>query len=237
MKNKKFNIALISAATSLMLAAPAVVSANEAGDILVKAGLAYVKPDTGKSAAYVAGGESGYDLTVGDDTQLYGAIAYFIDSNWAIEAIVATPFTHDVAISGDGALDSLPSTNIAEVTHLPPIVSVLYYFDTESAFQPYLGLGINYTFFWDEKFNTTGDTVGFSDLSLDSSVGYAVQAGFDYYFDEALFINASIRYADIQTDVTFNLQNDDLGTTDTLPGSSTIDVDPMVYTISLGYKF
>jgi len=220
MKNKKFNIALISAATSLMLAAPAVVSANEAGDILVRAGLAYVKPDTGSATAYLDVGNGpedlGNKLTVGDDTQLYGAIAYFIDSNWAIEAIVATPFTHDVALDGG---------NVAEVTHLPPIVSVLYYFDTSSAFQPYLGLGINYTFFWDEKFTAAG----YSDLSLDSSVGYAVQAGADYYFDDALFINASIRYADIQTDVTFNA-----GST---PGSSTIDVDPMVYTISLGYKF
>jgi len=226
MKNKKFNIALISAATSLMLAAPAVVSANEAGDILVRAGLAYVKPDTGSATAYLDVGNGpedlGNKLTVGDDTQLYGAIAYFIDSNWAIEAIVATPFTHDVALNG---------SNVAEVTHLPPIVSVLYYFDTESAFQPYLGLGINYTFFWDEKFNAGAQTDGFSDLSLDSSVGYAVQAGADYYFDDALFINASIRYADIQTDVTFNAGNG------TIPGSSTIDVDPMVYTISLGYKF
>jgi len=220
MKNKKFNIALISAATSLMLAAPAVVSANEAGDILVKAGLAYVKPTSSGSPAYVGSNYAGADLTVDDDTQLYGAIAYFIDSNWAIEAIVATPFTHDIALGGG---------NVAETTHLPPIVSVLYYFDTESAFQPYLGLGINYTFFWDEKFNAGAQGNGFSDLSLDSSVGYAVQAGFDYYFDEALFINASIRYADIETDATFNK--------DGAAGSSTVAIDPMVYTISLGYKF
>ncbi len=234
MNSKKINVALISAVTSLMLAAPAAVSANEAGDILVKAGLAYVKPDTGQSTAYLNGGDSGYALSVDDDTQLYGAIAYFISSNWAIEAIVATPFSHDVAISGNGALGEFSNLNVAEVTHLPPIISALYYFDTTSAFQPYVGVGINYTFFWDEKFNSTGAGAGFSDLSLDSSVGYAVQAGADYYFDEALFLNVSVRYADINTDVKFNLTEPD-GTV--LAGSSSIDVDPMVYTISIGYKF
>ncbi|MBL0711253.1 MAG: outer membrane beta-barrel protein [Colwellia sp.] len=226
MNSKKINVALISAVTSLMLAAPAAVSANEAGDILVKAGLAFIDPDSGKSPAYVGGDYAGADLTVGDDTQLLGNFAYFFNANWAIEAIVATPFTHDVALGGG---------NIAEVTHLPPIVSALYYFDTASAFQPYVGVGINYTFFWDEKFNSATQGAGYSNLSLDSSVGLAVQAGFDYYLDEAWFVNASVRYAYIQTDITFDVAGGSaLGGKD---GSSTIDINPMVYSLTVGYKF
>jgi len=205
--------------SALML--PTLVSATEAGDITVRGGFSLVNPDSGKSPVFLNGADSGLNLTVDDNPQLSGTIAYFFDSNWAVELIVATPFTHDVALEGG---------NVAEISHLPPIVSALYYFDTTSAFQPYVGLGINYTFFFDEEFNAAGQAGGFSNLSLDSSVGVAVQVGADYYLNEDWFVNASLRYADISTDVTFDVANG-------AKGSATIDVDPIVYSLMIGYKF
>ena len=216
MKNTILSTLVCSA---LML--PTLVSASEAGDITVRGGFSLVDPDSGKSPVFLDGADSGLNLTVDDNPQLSGTIAYFFDSNWAVELIVATPFTHDVALEGG---------NVAEISHLPPIVSALYYFDTTSAFQPYVGLGINYTFFFDEEFNAAGQAGGFSNLSLDSSVGVAVQVGADYYLNEAWFVNASLRYADISTDVTFDVANG-------AKGSATIDVDPIVYSLMIGYKF
>jgi outer membrane protein len=216
MKNTILSTLVCSA---LML--PTLVSASEAGDITVRGGFSLVDPDSGKSPVFLDGADSGLNLTVDDNPQLSGTIAYFFDSNWAVELIVATPFTHDVALEGG---------NVAEISHLPPIVSALYYFDTTSAFQPYVGLGINYTFFFDEEFNAAGQAGGFSNLSLDSSVGVAVQVGADYYLNEAWFVNASLRYADISTDLTFDMANG-------AKGSATIDVDPIVYSLMIGYKF
>jgi len=216
MKNTILSTLVCSA---LML--PTLVSASEAGDITVRGGFSLVDPDSGKSPVFLNGADSGLNLTVDDNPQLSGTIAYFFDSNWAVELIVATPFTHDVALEG---------SNVAEVSHLPPIVSALYYFDTTSAFQPYLGIGVNYTYFYDEEFNAAGQAGGFSNLSLDSSVGIAVQVGADYYLNEAWFVNASLRYADISTDLTFDVANG-------AKGSATIDVDPIVYSLMIGYKF
>ncbi len=218
---KKLKSTLMSAILSSMLAVPAVVLANQTGDIIVRGGVSLIVPDSGKSPVFLNGADSGLTLTVDDNAQISGTFAYFLNSNWAIEAVVATPFTHDVALEGG---------NVAEITHLPPIVSALYYFDTSSSFQPYIGAGINYTFFWDEKFNSAGRASGFSNLSLDSSVGLAVQVGVDYYLNDAWFVNASLRYADISTDVTFDVANG-------AKGSATIDVDPTVYSLMVGYKF
>jgi len=221
MHNKKLNITLISTIFSSMLAVPTLVLGNETGDFIVRGGASLVVPDSSKSAVFLNGADSGLTLTVDDNPQISGSFAYFLNSNWAIEAIVATPFTHDIALEGG---------NVAEVTHLPPIISALYYFDTSSSFQPYIGAGINYTFFWDEKFNSAGQASGFSNLSLDSSVGLAVQVGVDYYFNDAWFVNASLRYVDISTDITFDVVNG-------AKGSATIDVDPTVYSLMVGYKF
>jgi len=221
MSNKKLNSTLISAILSSMLAVPTVALANQTGDIIVRGGVSLIVPDSGKSPVFLNGADSGLTLTVDENAQISGTFAYFLNSNLAIEAIVATPFTHDVALEGG---------NVAEVTHLPPIISALYYFDTSSSFQPYLGVGINYTFFWDEKFSSAGQAGGFSNLSLDSSVGLAIQVGVDYYFNDAWFVNTSLRYADIETDVTFDVANG-------AKGSVIIDVDPTVYSLMIGYKF
>jgi|TARA_R110000868_G_scaffold126144_3_gene333055 outer membrane protein len=221
MKNKSLNTTLISALVYPMLMVPTLVSANETGDVIVRGGFSLVDPDSGKSPVFLNGSDSGLTVTVDDNPQLSGTIAYFFDANWAVEFIVATPFTHDIALEGQ---------KVAKASHLPPIVSALYYFDTASSFQPYVGIGINYTYFYDEKFNAAGEASGFSNLSLGTSVGGAVQAGVDYYLNEAWLVNVSLRYADISTDLTFDVANG-------AKGSSTIDVDPMVYSLMVGYKF
>ena len=63
------------------------------------------------------------------------------------------------------------------------------YFDTSSKLKPYVGLGVNYTIFFDEDFNSAPKSLGFSDLDLDASWGYSVQIGADYHIDDKWSIN------------------------------------------------
>ncbi|WP_396586757.1 OmpW family outer membrane protein [Bermanella sp. R86510] len=42
-------------------------------------------------------------------------------------------------------------------------------------------------------------------MSLDNSVGLAVQADFDYAFDEKMFVNASVMYVKIGTETALTL--------------------------------
>ncbi len=222
---KNFKLGLI--AVSVAAAAPAAYAFQQ-GDVIVRAGLTNVSPDDSSSNIFV-GSDLGVDLSVGDDTQLGLNIAYFITDRLNIEVLAATPFTHDVNF---GVSDPLGTGDrLGEVTHLPPTITLNYYFNNpSSAFQPYVGAGLNYTFIFDEKFTSANDAAGLKNLSLDNSFGFSAQLGVDYMVNDQWFINGSVRWIDIDTEASFNLN----GT----PGSvSSIEIDPMVYTISLGYRF
>lgn len=120
---------------------------------------------------------------------------------------------------------------------MSPTITANYDFaSSSSAFQPYVGVGINYTLFFNEEFTSENQALGFSDLDLDDSLGFAAQIGLDYFVNDKWFVNASVRYIDISTDATFNLDNAGLNL-DNAPGKVTVDVAPFVTTLSAGYKF
>ena len=218
MKKTLLTIALLSSFSTITLA-------NQAGNILIRGGATMVSPDSGKSSILLGGEPSGLELSVDNSTQLGLNFVYFFDSNWAIELLAATPFSHDIKLhTGDD------TTLLANTKQLPPTLSALYYFDTGSAFKPYIGAGINYTIFFDNSFSSTYSDAGFSNLDLDNSFGYAVQVGADYEINKNWSVNASARYISISTDVSFAVGGDNIG-------SASVDVNPMVYSVMLGYKF
>ncbi|ABL99578.1 outer membrane protein OmpW [Shewanella amazonensis] len=203
-------------AASLLSVVSASAFAHQAGDIIVRAGAVVVAPN--ESSPVVA---DVAEFGVSNNTQLGLNFGYMLTDNWAIELLAATPFTHDVSLGVLG--------KIAETKHLPPTLVAQYYFgNANSAFRPYVGVGVNYTNFFDTEF--TNDLDGaLTDLSLSTSVGWAAQVGFDYSFNKNWMLNASVWYADISTDVKFNLGD--------TPVVVETDIDPWVYMVSVGYKF
>jgi outer membrane protein len=146
-----------------------------------------------------------------------------------IEVLAATPFSHDVSFAVNNPLGT--GNQLGEVTHLPPTVTLNYYLnDSSSAFQPYIGVGLNYTVFFDEEFTGANSSAGLADLSLDDSFGIAAQVGIDYMLNENWFVNASVRWIDIDAEATFNLNG-----VEGRVGS--IEIDPMVTMGSIGYRF
>jgi len=223
MKKTLLTIALLSGLSSAAFA-------NQAGDILIRGGATSVSPNSDKAAVFLAGNDSTMSLSVDDNTQLGLNFVYFFDTNWAVELLAATPFTHDVTIHDPNAILGVDGVKLAEVTQLPPTLSALYYIDTGTAFKPYVGVGINYTHFFEEEFEAAPKSLGLSDLQLDGSFGFSVQIGADYEIDKNWSVNVSARYIDISTDATFDVAGDSIG-------KATVEVDPMVYSVMLGYKF
>jgi outer membrane protein len=223
MKKSLLTIALLSSLSS-------VTFANQAGDILIRGGATSVNPDSAKAAVLLGGNDSTMSLSVDENTQLGLNFVYFVDSNWAVELLAATPFTHDVTIHDPNAILGVDGVKLAEVTHLPPTLSALYYIDTGTPFKPYVGLGVNYTHFFKEEFEAAPKSLGLSNLQLDGSFGLSVQVGADYEINKNWSVNASARYIDISTDATFDVAGESIG-------KSSIDVNPMVYSLMLGYKF
>ncbi|XQW85173.1 OmpW/AlkL family protein [Thalassotalea piscium] len=219
----------------LAIALLSVISASnaadyKAGDIIVRGGITNVNPDSDKSAVMLGGADSTMSLTVDDNSQLGLNFVYFYDQNWAIEVLAATPFTHDVTIHDPNAALNVDGAKLAEVTHLPPTVSALYYFNSSTNIKPYLGLGLNYTVFFDESFEDGPKSLGLSNLELDGSFGLSVQAGVDFQLNDKWHINTSVRYIDIDTEATFDVGGQSIGKAD-------ISVDPTVFSILVGYKF
>jgi len=116
------------------------------------------------------------------------------------------------------------------VKQLPPTLMAQYYFGSkQDKLRPYLGVGVNYTTFFDEKFNDTGKAAGLSDLSLKDSWGIAGQAGLDYNLNDHWLLNMSVWWMNIETKARFNA-GDTHQSIDTR-------IDPWVFMFGAGYRF
>ncbi|WP_375056303.1 OmpW family outer membrane protein [Zobellella sp. DQSA1] len=198
---------------SLLVAAALMVPAahaHQAGDILVRGGAATVSPNSSGDDVLNTG-----HLDADANTQLGLTLSYMLTDNWGVELLAATPFSHSVSTAGLG--------EVAKIKHLPPTLMGQYYFgNAQSKVRPYVGAGINYTTFFDEKGRGALDGTS---VKLDDSWGLAVQAGLDMRVTENWFVNASAWYIDIDTDV------------ETAVGTFKTNIDPMVLMVGVGYRF
>jgi outer membrane protein len=138
-------------------------------------------------------------------------ISYFVTENVSLELILATA-EHDVSASG---------IDLGSVWILPPTLTAQYHFNTAGQLQPYVGVGVNYTIFYNED-----GTPGFS-TEYDDSFGFALQAGADFMLDEHWLVNVDVKKIWLSTDVSVN------------NGAVTgeVDIDPWVVGVGVGYRF
>lgn len=161
---------------SLACAAASPALAYEAGDIMLRVGVAQVTPDVSTDAA-LAG------VDVDSDIQLGLTATYMVTPKFGVELLGATPFKHDITAGG---------ATIGSTKQLPPTVTAQFYPLDNATVQPYVGAGINYTHFWGEDLGGAG---------LTDSVGLAVEAGVDIKVANNLYLNAAVWKIDINTDL------------------------------------
>ena len=201
-------------ATAFVAATPASAQTAEfktkqAGDFVVRArGIAMVPQ------------EDTYDDTLGTgEGQLTNDVvpevdfSYFVTDNIALELIAATT-QHDLTWQN-------PNLDAGSVRLLPPTLTLQYHFMPESRWSPYVGAGINYTFFYDSK---PGQ---FSSVKYEDGFGYAFQAGFDYAISGPWSVNLDVKKVFLDTDISIN------------NGANTTKahLDPWVFGVGIGYRF
>jgi outer membrane protein len=189
--------------TAMSLAQP--VAAQDAGEWIVRGGFHTMEPKSRNHAL----------LDVESTTGLTFNVTYMFAPQWGVELLAGLPFLHGITLDGAGA--------VAETDLLPPTLSAQYHFNPNGRVRPYVGGGLNYTIFSDER---TWGALQEKKLELGSSFGPAVQIGIDVDVIPGWFINADVRWFDIDTDA--KLDGADLGT---------VEIDPYAFGLTIGHRF
>jgi outer membrane protein len=214
--------ALVTAMAATFTTIPTM--AYEAGDFIARAGWAHVAPDTDSDEF---SNFPGAKADVDDTDSLGLTFSYLFTDNIGVGVLAAYPFETD--IEGDGTISSVDK--VGDTKFLPPTVTLQYHFNTGSDFHPYVGAGINYTFFWDE--NASDAPFNGSDLDLDDSWGFAGELGLDYTFQNDYLVSAQIWYIDIGTEA----DSSGAAGNPALAGKADVDIDPWVFMLGVGKKF
>jgi outer membrane protein W len=150
---------------------------------------------------------AGVQAEVGNAGSAFVSLGRFLTPHWAIEGVVlALPFEHEVR--GAGSIARLGP--VATLKQLPPTVILHRYFgDASASFRPALGLGINYTRFFDAKATPALEqyTGGPTTVSLSSSWGPGAFASGLWRIDRRLHLNLLIGYVDVSTTATLVTRN------------------------------
>ena len=167
-------------------------------------------------------------LTIGDATTLLLSYTRKLDEHWEFDLEAGVPPEHDAY--GRGML--APFGTIARVKQLSPTVLLNYNFGApENRFRPFVGAGVNYTHFYDAESTAAGNLAsgGPTKITLSDSVGLALQIGASYRIDERWSLVGSVLAAKVKSDMT--------AVTGSIERKTTIDFQPVVYTLGVAYSF
>jgi outer membrane protein len=209
-----FNIAALAANALL---AVSTVDAYEAGDWVLRAGPAGVLV-TGESNLIPELAVDG-KVEAKDAWSLGLTGTYMVTRNIGIGLLAAWPFKHDIEATHDLSAYG----TVAEVKQLPPTLTLQYHFDTASRLNPYVGVGVNYTYFFDEE---TRGALKSQDLEVDDSWGWAGEIGLDYDLGNDWLISAQAWYFKLETTATVK------GIT-----SFNLDINPWIVMLGVGKRF
>lgn len=200
-------------AVLMVIAAPA--SAYEEGTWILRGGVGVVDPS---GAAYTDPDDPTFQVKVDSATSLALTGTYMFTPNWAFDILAAWPFNHDIVVPQLG--------KIGETDQLPPTFSIQYHFAPDAKFQPYFGLGLNWTTFFSTELVSA---LSPATLDIDDSFGVAFELGGDLQLKDNWVLQFDLRWISIEPDATLSdgVDSETIG----------LSIDPWVYALNVGYKF
>lgn len=162
----------------------------------------------------------GGDPSVGNQFVPELDISYFVNENIAFEVVLATT-PHDIDVRNS----SIGDVDLGDVWLLPPTVLAQYHFSPRGTFRPYVGAGINYTFFYGQDVPNALTSVNY-----DNGFGFALQAGVDIPVNDTYFVNFDVKKLFLSTDLTV-----DAGALGVV--NADVDIDPWILGVGVGRRF
>ncbi|MCW2315521.1 outer membrane protein [Rhodoblastus acidophilus] len=137
---------------------------------------------------------------------------YFFTKNIAAELIAGV--THHRLTAGGS------NVALANTTLLPPTLTLQYHFAL-GQLDPYVGVGVNYTWFLGTKSPALNGVV-----NIHSAVAPAFQFGADYYLTKNWLVNVDAKYIMLETDANVGGHN-----------NLQLKVNPWIVGAGIGYRF
>jgi outer membrane protein len=153
-------------------------------------------------------------------------ISYFFTRNIAAELILGVTKHH---VTGDGAIAGL---DVGKAWLLPPTLTLQYHFTEFGAFKPYIGAGVNYTWFFSQSAGNVANGAGVSVISshLKDTAAPVVQIGFDYMIDKHWGWNVDVKKLWLRPNWDGTLSGN-------VPVTGQVKLDPWLIGTGITYKF
>ena len=186
------------AAAAVMLAGAGSAMAQEselrgkrAGDFMIGFGAVGVLPTNGGNVSLIGGTPQASNAA---SPLLDGT--YFFTPNIALNLIAATT-RHKLTVTNS----ALGTVNLGTVWALPPTLTVQYHLMPQSRISPYVGVGLNTTFFYGYGGNPSAPV---NRVRVDTTVGVAPNIGVDYEIAPNWLLNLDAKWILMQPDVSVN---------------------------------
>ena len=189
---------------------------KQAGTVMIRLRAIGVIPLDASSSVSVIGGHVSTTAQAAPEIDA----SYFFTDNVAVELIAATT-RHSLSATGT-ALGKVP---VGSTWVLPPTLTLQYHFMPSQRISPYVGVGINASFFYGTK--AAGPTV--TGLSVNDSWGPAIQVGVDYNFSGHWFANVDVKQIFLNTAAHVSAGAVHIKAKDSL--------DPLVIGAGIGFRF
>lgn len=170
-------------------------------------------------------GDFGSRVAVDNATTLEVDATYNFTKRLGIEVIAATT-RHDLSARGG----ALAGASLGSVKVLPPTAVLQFHPLPGGLFDFYFGGGINYTIFYSYDLSSDLSGLGVTDIKYDNSFGLAGDIGINFNLGNNLLINADVKYIQISTDADIKVGSSTLD-------SVSVDIDPWVFGIGVGWRF
>ena len=176
----------------------------------------------------------GVNMSVNDVQTLYFAYVRRLSPKFDLELAFGNPPQTTMVGKGPAKLGSVPyaGQEVATSRWISPTLLLNYKFlDESSRLRPYVGLGMNYTHFYDNTATAAGSAAlgGPTSATLSDSFGWAATVGISYRLEENWSLYASYSQSQIKSNMSAN--------TSGVIRTTSIDFRPSSFVLSAGYSF
>ena len=176
----------------------------------------------------------GVNLEAQNLTTLYGAYIRRLWSRFDAELALGYPPLAKIQGVGPATVGSVPYNGVvvSSARWIAPTLLLEYRLLNENyAWQPFIGVGVNYTTFYDRTTTAAGNAAfgGPTRLSLTASVGPAATIGVGYHVAGPWHVYGSYSIAQVKSDMSANTAG--------VERTTHISFGPQTLILSVGYSF